>query len=221
MRTASKLNWTTAAQAVLGVGCLLTVSSFGAPARFPSTDARGECLSVPSRILGRSVPYCVILPPGYGEDANRRYPVLYYLHGLGDNEQMFVRSGGFDLLEELWDRRQIGDFVVVSPAGYASFFMNSHDARFRYDDFFLREFMPWIENRYRIAATRESRGIGGISMGGYGGLRMAFLHPRLCGSVGAHRAAMIARLRATPVGDAPEAAPLAILGHVVAAPPHR
>ncbi|PYU28210.1 MAG: hypothetical protein DMG31_20680 [Acidobacteria bacterium] len=221
MRTASKLNWTTAAQAVLGVGCLLTVSSFGAPARFPSTDARGECLSVPSRILGRSVPYCVILPPGYGEDANRRYPVLYYFHGLGDNEQMFVRSGGFDLLQELWDGHQIGDFVVVSSAGYASFFMNSHDARFRFDDFFLREFVPWIENRYRIAATRESRGIGGISMGGYGALRMAFLHPQLFGSVSAHSAALMEKLPAVSLGNSPESGRLRILGDVFGSPPDR
>ena len=113
---------------------------------------------MPSRILGRSVAYCVILPPGYGDDASRRYPVVYYLHGLGDNEQMFVRSGGFNLIEELWDRRELGDFIIVSPAGYASFFMNSHDGRFRYDDFFLREFMPAIENRYRIRAARAYRG---------------------------------------------------------------
>ena len=220
MRTSIKFNWIAAALIAFGV-CLLTVSSLGAPAPFPSTDARGECLSVPSRILGRSVPYCVILPPGYGEDANRRYPVLYYLHGLGDNEQMFVRSGGFDLLEELWDRHQIGDFVVVSPAGYASFFMNSHDTRFRYDDFFLREFMPWIENRYRIAAARESRGIGGISMGGYGALRMAFLHPRLFGSVSAHSAALMEKLPAISIGNSPEAGRLRILGDVFGSPPDR
>jgi len=219
--TRTKLNWTAAAQVVLGVGCLLTVSSLGAPAPFSSTDARGECLSVPSRILGRSIPYCVILPPGYSEDANRRYPVLYYLHGLGNNEQMFVRSGGFDLLQELWDGHQLGDFVVVSPAGYASFFMNSHDARFRYDDFFLREFMPWIENRYRIAAARESRGIGGISMGGYGALRMAFLHPQLFGSVSAHSAALMEKLPAVSVGNSPESGRLRILGDVFGSPPDR
>ncbi len=221
MKIAIKLTLIAGALIALAVSCPRAASSLATPAPFSSTDARGECLSVPSRILGRSVPYCVILPPGYGEDANRRYPVLYYLHGLGDNEQMFVRSGGFDLLEELWDRHQIGDFVVVSPAGYASFFMNSHDARFRYDDFFLREFMPWIENRYRIAAARESRGIGGISMGGYGALRMAFLHPRLFGSVSAHSAALMEKLPAISVGNSPEAGRLRILGDVFGSPPDR
>jgi S-formylglutathione hydrolase FrmB len=221
MRAAIKLNWVATALIALAVCCLLTVRSFAAPAPFPSADARGECLSVPSRILGRSVPYCVILPPGYGEDATRRYPVLYYLHGLGDNQQMFLRSGAFNLVEELWDRQQIGDFVIVSPAGYASFFMNSHDGRFRYEDFFIQEFMPWIEKRYRIAARRESRGIGGISMGGYGALRLAFLHPQLFGSVSAHSAALMERLPAISVNNSPEAGRLQILGNVFGSPPDR
>ena len=221
MITAIKLNWIAAAQIAFGVCCLLVISSFGAPPPLPSADARGECLSVSSRILGRSVPYCVILPPGYGEDPNRRYPVLYYFHGLGDNEQMFVRSGGFNLVEELWDRREIGDFVLVSPAGYASFYVNSQDGRFRYEDFFLQEFMPWVENRYRIDARRESRGIGGISMGGYGALRMAFLHPQLFGSASAHSAALMERLPAVSVGNSPEAGRLRILGNVFGSPPDR
>ncbi len=160
---------------------------------------------VPSRILGRSIPYCVILPPGYGEDANRRYPVLYYLHGLGDNQQMFVRSGRLQS-----DRGALGSprtrrlHSCQGPAGYASFFMKDPrtTAASRYDDFFIQEFMPFIENRYRcVAARRESRGIGGISMGGYGALRMAFLHPQLFGSVSAHSAALMERLPAISVGN--------------------
>ena len=200
--------------------CVLTASS-RTPVPSPTADARGECLSVPSRILGRSVPYCVILPPGYGEDANRRYPVLYFLHGLGDNQQMFVRSGGFNLIEELWDRHEIGDFILVSPAGYASFFMNSYDGRFRYEDFFIQEFIPFIENRYRVAARRESRGIGGISMGGYGALRLAFLHPQLFGSVSSHSAALMEKLPAISVGNSPESGRLRILGNVFGSPPDR
>jgi len=215
-----KLNRFVVAWIALGMCWALTAGSrTSAPS--PPAESRGECLSVPSRILGRSVPYCVILPPGYGEDANRRYPVLYYFHGLGDNQQMFVRSGGFNLVEELWDRHQIGDFILVTPAGYASFFMTSYDGRFRYDDFFLQEFMPWIEHRYRVAARRESRGLGGISMGGYGALRMAFLHPQLFGSVSAHSAALMERLPTISVGNSPESGRLRILGNVFGSPPDR
>jgi S-formylglutathione hydrolase FrmB len=219
MRTARKLSLVAVALLLIEVLSPLGARSFAASAALPSDNARGECLSLPSRILGRSVPYCVILPPGYGVDAHRRYAVLYYLHGLGDNEQMFVRSGGFNLIEELWDRRQLGAFIIVTPAGYASFFMNSQDASFRYDDFFLQEFMPWIENRYRIAVRRESRGIGGISMGGYGALRLAFLHPHLFGSVSAQSAALMERLPAVSPNNSPESGRLQLLGNVFGSPP--
>lgn len=209
-----------AAVLVLSGVCLLPLASPAGARPSASSAARGECRTLPSRILGRSVAYCVILPPGYGQDANRRYPVLYYFHGLGDNEQMF-RSGGFNLIEELWDRRELADFIVVSPAGYASFFMNSHDGRFRYDDFFLREFMPWMESHYQIAARRDSRGISGISMGGYGALRMAFLHPRLFGSVSAHSAALMERLPSVAVNNPAEIGRLQLLGNVFGSPPDR
>jgi S-formylglutathione hydrolase FrmB len=218
---AIKFRRTAGALMALLVCRVLTPVVSAAPARALTSDARGECLSLPSRILGRSVPYCVILPPSYGRDATLRYPVLYYFHGLGENEQMFVRSGGFDLVEELWEGHQIGDFIIASPAGYASFFMNSHDASLRYEDFFLQEFMPAIEKRYRIAARRETRGIGGISMGGYGALRMAFLHPQLFGAVSAHSAAMMERLPDVSVGNSPEAGRLRILGNVFGSPPDR
>jgi S-formylglutathione hydrolase FrmB len=221
MSTCRKISLLIAALVALAPCWLMTTRPLSALTASPSSNVRGECLSVPSRILERSVPYCVILPPGYGDDANRRYPVLYYLHGLGDNQQMFVRSGGFTLIEELWDRRELGDFIIVSPAGYASFFMNSHDGRFRYEDFFLQEFMPAIESRYRIAARRESRGIGGISMGGYGAQRLAFLHPQLFGSVSAHSAALMERLPAVSMGDSPESGRLQILGNVFGSPPDR
>ena len=107
---------------------------------------------------------------------------------------MFLHSGGFDLVQDLWDRRQIGDFVIVSPAGYASFFMNSHDGRFRYDDFFLQEFIPLDREPLPHCRAARIAGIGGISMGGYGALRMAFLHPQMFASVSAHSAALMERL---------------------------
>ena len=186
-----------------------------------ASEARGECRSLASRILGRSIPYCVILPPGYAENTTRRYPVLYYFHGLGDNEQMFLRSGGFDLVQDLWERREMGDYIIVSPAGYASFFMNSQDGRVRYEDFFLQELLPSIESHYGIAARRESRGLGGISMGGYGALRMAFLHPQLFGSVSAHSAALMEHMPAVSVSDSLESGRLRLLGDVFGVPADR
>jgi S-formylglutathione hydrolase FrmB len=179
----------------------------------------GECRSLQSRVLKRSVAYCVLLPPSYATEPARRYPVLYFLHGLGDNEQMFLRSGGLDLLEDLRSNHEIGEFLVVTPAGDSSFYINSYDHRVRYEDFLLQEFIPSIEQHYRIRLGRSSRGIAGISMGGYGALRLAFAHPDLFGAVSAHSAALMERLPAITVRDSPGMAPLRLLGDVFGSPP--
>ncbi len=143
--------------------------------------------------------YCAILPPSYDADPARRYPVLYYLHGLGDNEQSLINFGGWNLLEDVQRSGRAGEYIVVTPAGGRSFYINSKDGRNRYEDFFLREFLTAIESRYRVHTGREYRGITGFSMGGYGALRLAFKHPHLFASVSAHSAALMARLpRAAP-----------------------
>jgi S-formylglutathione hydrolase FrmB len=182
---------------------------------------RVECQSVKSKILSRSVPYCILLPPSYDEQKNRRYPVLYFLHGLGDNEQMFLHSGGWNLVEDLWEQHQLGEFLIVTPAAGASFYVNSHDGKQRYEDFFLREFMPSMEGRYRIAATRATRGVAGFSMGGYGALRIAFLHPELFGSVSVHSAALMEKLPNISVANAAQNPRMRVLGDVFGSPPDR
>jgi S-formylglutathione hydrolase FrmB len=155
---------------------------------------RAECNSLPSKILARAVPYCALLPPSYDTDKTRRYPILYFLHGLGDNEQMFVHSGGMNLVEDLWENHSIGEFLIVTPQGGTSFYIDSRDGQRRYEDFFLQEFLPGIEKRYRAETGRARRGVAGISMGGYGALHLAFRHPQLFVAVAAHSAALLERL---------------------------
>ncbi len=182
---------------MLAASGLLLGTALGSPAALPSTPAaRAECLSVQSQILSRSMPYCILLPPSYDVEKNRRYPILYLLHGLGDNQQMLLRSGGMSLVEDLWEQHSIGEFLIVTPAGGSTFYIDSQDGRTRYEDFFLQEFMPAMEHRYRTEPRRNQRGIAGISMGGYGALHMAFRHPQLFGSVSAHSAALIDKLPA-------------------------
>jgi S-formylglutathione hydrolase FrmB len=113
------------------------------------------------------------------------------LHGLGDNEQTLFNSGGWTLLDDLRNQHKMGDFLIVVPEGRRSFYVNSADGAERYSDFFLQEFMPRIESKYRIRAERSSRAIAGISMGGYGALRFAFAHPEMFSAVSAQSAALI------------------------------
>lgn len=162
-----------------------------APAR---AAGRAECNSIASKILRRPVAYCVLLPPSYDTDKARRYPVLYFLHGIGENEQALLNSGGWDLIQDLWDQKQLGEFLIVAPAGGRTFFINSRDGKVRYQDFLLREFLPAIESRYRIQPGRRSRGVAGISMGGYGALHLALVSPQTFGAVSANSPALIAKL---------------------------
>jgi S-formylglutathione hydrolase FrmB len=191
-----------------GLAAMLLVL-FCAPAH---AAGRAECRSVPSKILARPVAYCVLLPPSYDSDKARRYPVLYFLHGLGQNEQALLDSGGWSLIQDLWDQKKIGDFLIVAPDGDRSFFINSRDGRQRYEDFFVKEFLPFIESHYRVREGRRNRGITGISMGGYGALHLAFAHPELFGSVSAHSAALIAKLPQANLGASGETALSRALG---------
>jgi S-formylglutathione hydrolase FrmB len=164
-----------------------------------AAQSRAECGSMPSRILNHPVNYCALLPPSFDSSAPkpgpeakpRRFPILYYLHGRGDNEQSLINSGAWSLIEDLRRQGKIGEFVIVTPAGRNDFYVNSADGKVRYNDFFLHEFMPYIERKYRIEGSRNSRAIDGLSMGGYGALRFGFAHPELFGSVSAHSAALL------------------------------
>jgi S-formylglutathione hydrolase FrmB len=156
-------------------------------------QGRTDCDAVNSRILRQPVHYCVQLPVGYDStDAKpQRYPVLYFLHGLGQNEQTMFSAGGWSLIEDLRRQHKISDFLIVAPEGGHSFYINSADNSFRYSDFFIQEFLPHIEARYRVRPGRQGRAITGISMGGYGALRFAFAHPELFSAVSAQSAALI------------------------------
>jgi S-formylglutathione hydrolase FrmB len=162
---------------------LLTVSA--------SAQSRIDCNALKSRILGEAVHYCVLLPPSYDSAPAKHYPVLYFLHGLGENEQTLFKTGGWNLIEDLRQQHKVGDFLIVTPEARASFYVNSADGKARYSDFFLQEFMPYIEGKYRIQRERKSRAITGISMGGYGALRFAFAYPEMFSAVSAQSAALM------------------------------
>jgi S-formylglutathione hydrolase FrmB len=135
--------------------------------------------------------------------------VLYFLHGLGENEQTLFKTGGWNLIEDLRQQHKVSDFLIVTPDAKASFYVNSAERKVRYSDFFLQEFIPYVEANYRISRERKARAISGISMGGYGALRFAFANPEMFSAVSAQSAALMsespqelnAALRAgTPLG---------------------
>ena len=184
LRTLQRYRWASLA-------CIVLMSlSAAAPVR---AQERADCRIFHSVILGSSVRYCVFLPASYStaQAKAQRYPVLYLLHGLGGNEQSAAVDGEWNSLQDLRRDRKVGDFLVVAPDGGDTFYINSRDGKTLYGDFFIREFMPFIERAYRVQAGRAAHGITGFSMGGYGVMRFAFAHPELFGSVSAHSGALM------------------------------
>ena len=194
--------------------CLLAVASLA------QAQGRAECATVKSTVLSRAVRYCAFLPASFDADKTRLYPVLYYLHGLGDNEQSLLNLGGWDLLEELRRSGKIGDFVVLAPSGGHTFFINSGDGKIRYEDFLTKEFMPQMEKKYRVDGTRARRGITGISMGGFGALRLAFKYPQQFAAVSAQMPALIAEIPPNFAAGGP-GSPASMMGDVFGAPFNR
>jgi S-formylglutathione hydrolase FrmB len=180
---------------------------------------RVECNSIPSKILARGVPYCVVLPPSFDEDKRRQFPVLYFFHGLGDNEQFFVHSGAWNLVEDMREKGELKDFLIATPDARSTFYINARDGKERYEDFLVHEFFPYIEKRYRAAAGRANRAISGISMGGYGALHLAYRHPQLFSAVSAHSAALIDKLPTFLAGTTPNSPRSRVLGRVFGNPP--
>jgi S-formylglutathione hydrolase FrmB len=183
-----------------------------------AASGRVECNTVPSKILARPVAYCIVLPPSFDQNGNGHFSVLYFLHGLGDNEQSFIHSGAWNLIEEMREKGELSDFLLATPNGDAGFYINSQDGKSRYEDFLLLEFFPFIEKRYRVASGRSHRAIAGISMGGYGALHLAFAHPQLFTSVAAHSAALIEKLPEF-LGPTPHSPRSRVLGQVFGVPP--
>lgn len=171
---------------ILGYIALVLLSAVQAVAA-----SRVDCARMSSKALGRAVPYCVMLPPSYDEDKTKKFPIVYYLHGLGDNEQSLVNGGGWNLYEDLLAQKKIGEYIIVTPNGFRSFYVNSRDGKFPYEDFFLKEFMPAVEKKFRVQPGRASRAIMGISMGGYGAFHYAFKYPERFASVSAHMPALM------------------------------
>jgi S-formylglutathione hydrolase FrmB len=182
-------------------------------------QGRIDCRTFQSHVLQWPVRYCVMLPPGYEKNSEKKYPVLYFLHGLGEDEQVLMRSGAWGLIEDLRRSGKVGDFLVVVPEGRATFFINSAGGQDRYSDFFIREFMPHVESQYRVDRNRTTRGITGLSMGGFGALRFAFAFPELFSSVSVQSPALITETPQQLNADLRNAGPVAqLLGGVFGNP---
>ena len=140
-------------------------------------------LSLPSKILKMDRKFAVYLPPDY-ETSGRSYPVLYLLHGGGDDQTGWVQFGEVLTITDKAIRDGIATpMVIVMPdanTGRRGYF-NDVKGEWRYEDFFFTELMPFVEKKYRIKGEKRFRAVAGLSMGG-GSFIYALHHPEFFSS---------------------------------------
>jgi S-formylglutathione hydrolase FrmB len=142
-----------------------------------------------SAALDKDVGYAVHLPPSYAPGA-KPFPVVYALHGLFESSQFWVRRGLAPILDDLWARKAVPEFVVVVVDGGNSFFVNSPLGR--YEDLVTQDTIAFAETTFNVRRERAGRGLFGVSMGGYAALRIALTHPDLVAAVATHSAMLLA-----------------------------
>lgn len=152
----------------------------------PATPTEGTLdmtQSISSRILGGEHPYTVYLPPSYANSPDREYPILYLLHGLGQNYTSWADDGNMKAIaDEAIADGTCQEMIIVSPEAYATFYVNGYYQGMSYEDYFVNDFIPAIESTYRVNATKGRRSISGLSMGGYGATYHAFSRPDMFSS---------------------------------------
>jgi S-formylglutathione hydrolase FrmB len=180
-----------------------------APAPVVVPEGPGTVLdaSFASKALGVTKKYKVYLPPGYDTLTTRRYPVVYMLHGLGGNEGNWLRGGKIDAVS---DQLRL-QAIIVMPDGDDAFYANAATSpdlkaclagqpvfadgelpedycvvRRRYEDYMTQDLVAHVDATYRTIAERRARGIGGLSMGGFGALQLAMRHKDLYAATASH-----------------------------------
>ena len=163
---------------------LLLASLLIAPALFAQTGRVLENLTMTSEILGQERHYAVYLPPDY-ETSEREYPVLYLLHGGGDDHTGWVQFGEvLHITDQAIRAGKATPMVIVMPdaSGERRGYTNDIQGDWRYEDHFFEEFIPLVERTWRIRGAKRYRAVAGLSMGGHGSFMYAMHRPDLFAS---------------------------------------
>jgi S-formylglutathione hydrolase FrmB len=160
-----------------------------------------------SEALGVRKHLVVYLPPSYDRDTTRRFPVVYYLHGLSGSETDWVSKGSIDVAADSLFAAGAPEMILVMPDGDDGWYTTwanqvsqtsctdtlhseSPDrycvAHERYDDYIARDVVGYVDAHYRTRADRAHRGISGLSMGGYGAIILALHYPAVFGAAASH-----------------------------------
>ncbi|WP_431162995.1 alpha/beta hydrolase [Flagellimonas beolgyonensis] len=143
-----------------------------------------------SALLKTEVKYSIYLPDGY-DYSERYYPVVYLLNGYTGDETSWIESGGMQrIVDREIEQGNIQKMVIVMPDGDDRLYMNRTDGTYPYEDMFMKELLPFIQNNYRVRTGKRYTGISGLSMGGAGTLRLALKYDKHFGACAAYSSAI-------------------------------
>jgi len=172
-----------------------------------------ETVEYDSKSVGVKRKMVVYTPPGYSKDG--KYPVLYLLHGIGDDETGWRQKGSADvILDNLYADKKLLPMIVVMPNGRASaepppanpFQGNPFKAYAAFEDDLLKDVIPYIESHYSVQADREHRAVAGLSMGGGQSLNFGLTHLEAFAWVGGFSSAPNTRKAADLIANPADAA---------------
>lgn len=144
-----------------------------------SQAARVDTVVTYSPSMKKDIKAVVVLPDSY--QTNRRYPVVYLLHGYSGNYSSYIK--GMPVIKDEADNLSI---IFVCPDGnYGSWYFDSPvDPQWKYETYVAYELVKWIDEKYATIRDRKGRAITGLSMGGHGALYLAFRHQDIFGAAG-------------------------------------
>jgi S-formylglutathione hydrolase FrmB len=137
---------------------------------------RTETVQFRSKLVGKTLPYSIVLPPGYGlfTSWRKHYPVLYLLHGWSGHYDSWPR---LTVLAQYASEQQL---IIITPEGNNGWYTDSATTPSdKYESYILEELIPDVDSRLRTIRDRRGRGIAGCSMGGYGALKFGLKHPEV------------------------------------------
>jgi enterochelin esterase-like enzyme len=128
-----------------------------------------------SLILHRDLNYAVLLPKDY-DSLNSEYPVVYLLHGMGDDESAWYEYGLISYYVDLYAAETV-PMIYVMPQGFNTYWVNKHNGTYPYMDMLVNEMVPAIDSMFRTIKDPQHRAVMGFSMGGYGALILPAKNP--------------------------------------------
>ena len=127
-----------------------------------------ESMVMHSLVLKQDVHFSVCLPKEY-YDSKKSYPVVYLLHGLGDNETSWLEYGQISqYADKAVEDEETKPMIFVMPEAFRTYYVNDYKGAFLYQDMFVKELVPYIDSLFRTIADRQHRAVMGYSMGGFG-----------------------------------------------------